>query len=59
MGGKGGPRNEPEKVVGRSYPKPKKGAKVTCLACNNGKVFARGGVRNCTACKGKGEIIAK
>jgi hypothetical protein len=55
----GGPSYHPEKAVGRSYPKPKKGAKVTCLACKHGKVMdAKGVVKDCTACKGKGSIKA-
>lgn len=42
------------------YPKPKKGQRVICLACNKGKVLGpRGVIRNCKACKGNGYIIAK
>jgi len=70
----GGPSYHPEKAVGRSYPKPKKGSRVTCLACKHGKVLiARTKVKDvksiktsdkfvtvdCTSCKGKGYIIAK
>jgi hypothetical protein len=41
----------------RGYPKPKKGDKIKCLACKNGKVLGPDGKpKNCDGCKGKGEI---
>jgi hypothetical protein len=56
----GGPSYHPEKAVGRSYPKPKKGSRVTCLACKNGKVMDNSGkIKDCGPCKGHGYIIAK
>jgi hypothetical protein len=54
-----GPAYKPEKAVGRSYPKPKKGTKLDCLACKDGKVLAKGGIRNCKACEGKGYLVVK
>lgn len=42
------------------YPKPKRGERVKCLGCKDGKVMvARGVIRDCKPCKGQGFIVAK
>lgn len=44
----------------KQYPKPKKGERVKCLGCKDGKVMGpRGVIRNCKSCKGNGFIVAK
>jgi hypothetical protein len=47
-------RKQPE------YPRPKRGERVKCSGCTNGKVMkADRTLRDCTACEGTGFIVAR
>jgi len=49
-----GPAHKPEKAP-TQYPILKKGRRVTCLACKNGKTLTG----PCGGCQGKGYIIVR
>lgn len=43
-------------TVRKTYSQLKKGRLIDCLGCARGKVMPSKGIKDCSACKGKGVI---